>query len=698
MHPIQIARESLLIFYNDIKWVEASEPGFVEDIKESIEIFKTLSDFIDKFSDSGLKEARMSLSNAKLERPTCAKVLDSLHVLFEDYISTIGKESTSELVNVKRYLDNFVGTLSGIRDEIESTGNVGPKSVYGYNRSWESLCDYLNHIWPGITETETEMEKKEMETENITETKKPTEVDYINTNTDNLFDHFVEILKESFKEVARRVTGDKGRNLIIRIRMGIQHGDINVSMNTNSFVDGYPFDQIKEKIDVNTVINNIWDIITSNTDDVSHDGVVIGMNGGILKPENMSNLSRIMLNSKLVIMEVMTSLFNMTKFTEDDHIFEKMESAFETRIPGIIIYEENDSMNDLLERSMMSSNKLVVNDEVGSALVKIKKMLYVIKFFFEKTYMGAVRTEDIESVVSEVKSISLVKDMTETANKEFHEYGDNLFIRSKFPDAFENENDFAKALKRGRSGVVSAGEKIHNSTVNDQEVGDYEGLFETIFNFKKKIWMHRSFNDEKKARGNFRDYLDNLIENVKSDPNSLDPVIIGVYDNKKSGREEKWLIAGNSRSMVSAYLGLEIPCIFIPLAGRINDEIPDVNTVVNWTKEDPGDGMPRDEKLKRYLYSNDVEIQEEKLNEMLKTAGISDVNIVRQVGDILKLSDSLGDITMLRNLKDMLKILSDVITKAMNKKPDGNVKMDTSIAKAVGKQAIISRELDKIDN
>lgn len=212
------------------------------------------------------------------------------------------------------------------------------------------------------------------------------------------------------------------------------------------------------------------------------------------------------------------------------------------------------------------------------------------------------------------------KRLEEYAGKEFEgEYDNNIITKNKFPDAFSSKEEFIDAVKKGKRSEVSAEDEVDNSTINEQKKGDYKGLFNKLFEFKKEPWIEKAGGDEKKAAQNYKKYLDKIIETADKNSDSMDPVIIGVHKDEKTGEESKYLVAGNSRAMVFAYLGKKAPTVEVPLKGRKRDdkEVAAFDALHWATQDAEGDEALRKRYFKEYLKENDIKISPKEIKKFL---------------------------------------------------------------------------------
>lgn len=157
----------------------------------------------------------------------------------------------------------------------------------------------------------------------------------------------------------------------------------------------------------------------------------------------------------------------------------------------------------------------------------------------------------------------------EYAEDEYKEYGLSGFAQAKFPDAFANKQEFVTEFLNGQQMMTENWMPIQNTSASEQREGDYPGLFKKFWEFKKDEWADQG-QDEDAAQDEFKDYLDGLIEQAdQEDEETTPPVIIGIHRDPTLGTETSWLLAGNTRAMLYAFLGRPCPTRIMPLKGRM---------------------------------------------------------------------------------------------------------------------------------
>lgn len=158
----------------------------------------------------------------------------------------------------------------------------------------------------------------------------------------------------------------------------------------------------------------------------------------------------------------------------------------------------------------------------------------------------------------------------EYADEEWKEYAHNAFTQVKFPDAFANKGEFLKAFLDGDPDVIEDWTGIQNCSAANQELAHYPSLFDKFWEFKGEDWLASSTKDETKAKDEFKDYLDALLEKAdKEELETTPPIIIGQHQDATTGRETLWLISGNSRALLYAFMGKPAPVRIVPLNGRM---------------------------------------------------------------------------------------------------------------------------------
>jgi len=214
------------------------------------------------------------------------------------------------------------------------------------------------------------------------------------------------------------------------------------------------------------------------------------------------------------------------------------------------------------------------------------------------------------------------KALGKYAGEEYGEYENNFTTKTKFPDAYKSKEDFISEVKKGEKGGIDRESDVDNCNYSDQKKGDYKGLFDTIYGFKKEKWDKLGGGDEKKGKALFKKYLDGIIDTAKKKPHSLPPTLIGVHKSKKTGKESKYLLAGNSRAMVFAFLGKPAPSVFIPLKGRKrSDRNVTIRDSLHWATQDSKEGHGDKKKLfKKYLKDNGIKLRKREKKQFLKKA------------------------------------------------------------------------------
>lgn len=158
----------------------------------------------------------------------------------------------------------------------------------------------------------------------------------------------------------------------------------------------------------------------------------------------------------------------------------------------------------------------------------------------------------------------------EYAEEEWKEYAQNALTLAKFPDAFADKAAFVTAFLNGQQAETTNWGQILNTSASAQQEGDYPSLFAKFWEMRGEDWAASSTSDEAVAKNEFKDYLDTLLERADAEaPETTPPVIIGQYQDVSNGRETDWLIAGNSRALLYAFLGKPAPTRLVPLKGRM---------------------------------------------------------------------------------------------------------------------------------
>lgn len=179
----------------------------------------------------------------------------------------------------------------------------------------------------------------------------------------------------------------------------------------------------------------------------------------------------------------------------------------------------------------------------------------------------------------------------EYAEDEYKEYGLSGYVQAKFPDAFANKQEFVTEFLGGQQVMVENWAPIKNTSASEQREGDFPGLFKKFWEFKKDEWSDTG-QDEESSQNEFKDYLDGLIEKADEEKeDTTPPAIVGVHRDPSLGDETKWLIAGNTRALLYAFVGKPCPTRIIPLKGRMlpdptDDELQNVLWPAETSSED----------------------------------------------------------------------------------------------------------------
>lgn len=226
------------------------------------------------------------------------------------------------------------------------------------------------------------------------------------------------------------------------------------------------------------------------------------------------------------------------------------------------------------------------------------------------------------------------KALEKYAEGEFGEYDENFGTKTKFPDAFKSKEEFVSAVKKGKREEIDKDSQVDNSNIADQKKGDYEGLSETIYGFKKEKWDKLGEGDEKKGKALFKKYLDGIIETAKKNSSSLPPAIIGEHTSKRTGKSSKYLLAGNSRAMVFAYLGKPAPVITVPLKGRQrSDRNVAIRDAHHWAIEDAKEnGGDKNKLFKSYLKDNGIKLRKKEKRFLKKASPIRGIKAAVPIG------------------------------------------------------------------
>jgi len=157
----------------------------------------------------------------------------------------------------------------------------------------------------------------------------------------------------------------------------------------------------------------------------------------------------------------------------------------------------------------------------------------------------------------------------EYAEEEYKEYAHSGFIQAKFPDAFKDKPEFVSDFLNGDHALVEDWAQIKNTSASEQREGDYPSLFKKFWAFQGDKWNEKGI-DDKTNEEEFKTYLDGLVDKASAeDEETTPPVIVGVHRDPTLGTETSWLLAGNSRALLYAFIGKPTPTRMLPLKGRM---------------------------------------------------------------------------------------------------------------------------------
>ena len=158
----------------------------------------------------------------------------------------------------------------------------------------------------------------------------------------------------------------------------------------------------------------------------------------------------------------------------------------------------------------------------------------------------------------------------EYADKEWTEYAHSGVTQIKFPDAFQGKTEWTTEFLNGEPDEISDWATVTNGDAKTQEKKDKEGLIEKLWNHLGSQYAANADGDEEQARSDFSDYVDDLIgQTKKEDTKTSPPVIVGVNTDPRTGKEVYYLLSGNTRALIFAYLGKPCPVRIVPLKGRM---------------------------------------------------------------------------------------------------------------------------------
>jgi hypothetical protein len=179
------------------------------------------------------------------------------------------------------------------------------------------------------------------------------------------------------------------------------------------------------------------------------------------------------------------------------------------------------------------------------------------------------------------------------AANEWPEYAHNSTVQLKFPDAFKDKTEFMQLFLYGDPDVVEDWSRIEGTDASTQNPDDYDGLLDKMWSYKGGEWVERTGGDEKQAKKDFAAYLDSLLHKAKKEqPEVVPPAIIGQHTNPLTGEETYYLISGNSRALLYAFMDIPLPIRIVPLKGRMlpdptEDELQNILWPAEAASEDP---------------------------------------------------------------------------------------------------------------
>ena len=158
----------------------------------------------------------------------------------------------------------------------------------------------------------------------------------------------------------------------------------------------------------------------------------------------------------------------------------------------------------------------------------------------------------------------------EYADNEWPEYAHSSFTQAKFPDAFQDKDEWVKAFLHGEHDETTDWSQFINGDAKNQEKGNKESLSATLWDHLSANFLNQGEGDDEAGRQEFDKYIDSLIDQAdKEAPETTPPVIVGVHTEPRTGKETYYLLSGNTRSLLYSFLGKPCPVRVVPLKGRL---------------------------------------------------------------------------------------------------------------------------------
>lgn len=180
--------------------------------------------------------------------------------------------------------------------------------------------------------------------------------------------------------------------------------------------------------------------------------------------------------------------------------------------------------------------------------------------------------------IIDLNAVKKVINMEEYAKSEWDEYVDNEFVRTRFPDAFNNREEWIKAIVKAPIVEENKWERLdpYSGDVHLIEEEKLDVVKSRIWMYKKDLWIDKvSGVDICKAFAEFEEYFQKLVDGVIND--KVPPIIVGIHEDRVNG--ETWhILAGNSRAMIYRAFGLPAKIKKILLKGRMLD----INPYTGW--------------------------------------------------------------------------------------------------------------------
>jgi predicted ABC-type ATPase len=173
----------------------------------------------------------------------------------------------------------------------------------------------------------------------------------------------------------------------------------------------------------------------------------------------------------------------------------------------------------------------------------------------------------------------------------------NPTIRSMFPDAFGDVNEFIRAFKNSPTQTKTDFSDIDNTDAKNQAPQDLDGLRARLWALNRAEWTKEQHGDEEAAHGLYMQHVDALLQAANREWKSAPPALIAIHKNEDGSEISRVMFAGNERAMIYRALGMPVPVKEIPFKGR-SFEMPPTSEIAPIFR-DMESGAPLDSVEKR---------------------------------------------------------------------------------------------------